>query len=404
MSHEPTPASDALVDMQRESLLGLSHAVHDDPETGFLEHRAAARVAGYLREHGFAAIIGAYGLETAVVSRVGSGGPVVAFLAEYDALPEIGHACGHNVICASSVGAYVAAARHIEQLGGTAILLGTPAEENGTGKEIMARAGAFDGVDAALMVHPHAGRDVLAEASLGLREVTVTYRGRAAHASANPSLGLNALDAAVTAYQSVSQLRQSLLPTDRLHGIITDGGTSPNVIPDRSGLHFYLRAATPERLRELTLRLQAIFDAAALATGTAAEVHWDPLPPCLPVRSNAVIAARFGRHFTRLGRTVHPADPNGTGMGSTDLGNVSLRIPAIHPMVSVADSGVGMHTEEFVQHARGVRADEAVIASAKSLAAVAIELVTDGELLREVTADFVAAGGAIDVPELLTVP
>lgn len=395
---------DANVDAQQPQLLKLSHAIHSDPEIGFTEHRAARRVADYLNDQGFDATVGAFGLDTALVSRVGSGSPVIAFLAEYDALPEIGHACGHNIICTSAVGAYVAAAQGITEAGGSAILYGTPAEENGTGKELMAREGAFDGVDAVMMIHPHAGNDSLDFDSLGLREVKVTYLGRSSHASAHPSLGLNALDAAVTAYQSISQFRQSLLATDRVHGIILDGGTSPNVIPERSGLHYYLRAATPERIRELTLRLQAIFEAAALATGTQAEIEWDPLPPCLPIRSNHVMAERFGHHFARLGRPVETRAPDGSGMGSTDLGNVSLRVPSIHPMVEVADEGVGMHTEEFVEHAASPRGDAAVIAAAKTLAAVAVELASDAELMDRVTAEFTANGGAIDVPALLTVP
>lgn len=398
------PRTDAGVDAQRDALLGLSHAIHANPETGFEEHGSAARVAEYVRSHGFEATIGAYGLDTALVSRVGSGAPVIAFLAEYDALPEIGHACGHNVICASSVGAFVASARAIADLGGTAVLCGTPAEENGSGKEIMARAGAFDDVDAALMVHPFPGDDVLAPEFLGLREVTVSFYGRAAHAAASPSMGLNALDAAVTAYQSISQLRQSLLATDRVHGIVTDGGTSPNVIPDHAGLHYLVRAATPERIRELTLRLQAIFEAAALATGTSAEIVWDPLPPCLPVRTNGAIARRFEHHFTRLGRTILPEAGDGAPTASTDLGNVSLRVPSIHPLVGIAPADAGIHTADFVAHAAGEAADAGILASAKALAAVAVELVSDRELFDEAGADFEAAGGYTDVPGLLAIP
>lgn len=400
----PSVATDAAVDAQSEALLTLSHAIHADPEVGFEEHRAARRVATYLESHGFDSTIGAFGLDTALVSRVGTGSPVIAFLAEYDALPEIGHACGHNIICTSSVGGYVAAARSIAELGGTAVLYGTPAEENGTGKELMAREGAFDGVDAAIMIHPAAGPDSLEMKALGLREVLVTYRGKSSHAAANPSMGINALDAAVAAYTSISMMRQSLVASDRVHGVITDGGTSPNVIPDRASLHYYLRAATPERIRELTLKLQAVFESAALATGTTAEIEWDPLPPCLPVRGNGVMAERFGAHFARLGRPVPPADPAAAAMGSTDLGNVSLRIPSIHPMVSVCEPEAGMHTEAFVEHAVSPRGDATVLASAKALAALAVELVENPELMQQVRDEFEAAGGAVDVPALLSVP
>ncbi len=396
--------SDAHVENDRTDLLALSHAIHADPEVGFEEHRASRRVADFLRGRGFDVTIGAFGLDTALVSMVGSGSPRIAFLAEYDALPDIGHACGHNIICASAVGGFAAAARIVADLGGTAMLFGTPAEENGTGKEIMARAGAFDDVDAAIMIHPHAGSDVLSAPTLGLREAKVVFHGQAAHASANPELGRNALDAAVIAYQSISQYRQSLLATDRVHGIISDGGTSPNVIPERAALHYYLRAETPERIRDLTERLHAIFRSAALATGTTAEITWDPLPPCLPVRTNQALAERFGSHFERLGRPVAQQSSSGSNTGSTDLGNVSLRVPAIHPMVGIAEASIGIHTAEFVTYAASPRADAGVIDSAKALAAIAIDLAADPVLLAQVKAEFAASGGAIDVPDLLAVP
>ncbi|MGW2768674.1 M20 family metallopeptidase [Streptomyces sp. NPDC001275] len=397
---------DAAVAEDREALLALSHALHQNPEPGFEEHRAVARVAELLRSHGIEAETGVYGLPTALRATAGTGqGPTVAVLAEYDALPGIGHACGHNVICAFGVGAFLALARVMPALGGTAVLLGTPAEENGTGKETMARAGAFDGVDAAVMIHPFAGGDLTDAPYLGLREVVVEYRGLAAHASATPFMGVNALDGVVAAYQGIAALRQHILPTDRIHGVITDGGTRPNVVPDRAAAHFYLRAGTVEALAELSERAQRVFEGAATMTGTELTVRWDDCPPCMPVRSNEALAAHFALHLTGRGRTALPgsAAPD-AGSGSTDLGNVSVRIPAIHPMLSVAPAGTALHTADFAACTAGAEADRTVLDGAAALARTAADFLADPELRAEVARQFTVAGGALDVERLLGTP
>ncbi|WGD37438.1 M20 family metallopeptidase [Lysinibacter sp. HNR] len=396
MSHTVEEA----VEEQRAALLQLSHSIHAEPEIGFEEHRAVRRVADYLAQHGIDSTIGGYGLATSLEARVGEGGPVVAFLAEYDALPDIGHACGHNVICAASVGAFVALASRIREIGGTAVLLGTPAEENGTGKEIMARAGAFNGVDAALMIHPHGGPDITETAFLGLREVEVTFRGRSAHASAVPHLALNALDGVVAAYQGVAALRQHILPSDRVHGIITHGGESPNVIPAHASAHFYVRSASLERLADISRRVQQIVDGAAAMSNTAAEVRWDANPPCVPVRFNRALGERFISHLGARGRTVHRDDPReDASTGSTDLGNVSVRVPSIHPMVGIA-TGAGIHTQDFANKAVSAEADRAVIDSAITLAHTAEEYLVSEELRVQVRAEFEADGGVVDLEQL----
>lgn len=397
---------DTAVAERHAEVLALSHALHEDPEPGFEEHRAAARVVELLRAHGITTELGVHGLPTALRATAGSGsGPTIAVLAEYDALPGIGHGCGHNIICASAVGAFLALTTVVAETGGTAVLLGTPAEENGTGKELLARSGAFEEIDAAVMIHPFAGPDLADAPFLGLREVVVEYTGLAAHASGAPFMGRNALDAVVAAYQGVSALRQHMLPSDRVHGVITDGGTRPNVVPERAEAHFYLRSATVESLAELSDRVQRIFEGAAAMTGTRATVRWDDCPPCLPVRNNDTLASTFAVHLTGRGRTVVSgrAAPD-SAHGSTDLGNISVRIPAIHPMLSIAPTGTALHTAEFAAYAQGPEADTAVLDGAAALARTAADFLADAGLRAAVRREFAEAGGTIDVPHLLTAP
>ncbi|MFJ9177465.1 M20 family metallopeptidase [Streptomyces sp. NPDC102360] len=404
------PEVHARIDTEVEDLgaelLGLGRALHADPEPGFEEHRAVTRVAELLRAHGIAVATGTHGLPTALRASAGpGGGPTVAVLAEYDALPGIGHGCGHHIICAAAVGAFLALVPVLERTGGTAVLLGTPAEENGTGKELLARAGAFEGVDAAVMIHPSSGPDLLDAPFLGLREVVVEYTGLAAHASAAPFMGRNALDAVVAAYQGVAALRQHILPDDRVHGVITDGGARPNVVPERAAAHFYLRAATVESLAELSERAQRIFEGAAAMTGTTLTARWDDCPPCVPVRHNDTLAARFAQHLTDRGRTVVPgsAAPD-SARGSTDLGNISVRIPSIHPMLSIASAETALHTADFAARAKGAEADRAVLDGASALARTAADYLTDPALRAAVDREFEEAGGALDVPKLLSAP
>lgn len=403
-------------------ILGLSHELHANPELGLEEHESVAALAQLLRAHGHNPRVGGYGLETSLLAttpapgeapsdRGGRGaetpsseiknGPVIAIFAEYDALPEIGHGCGHNVICASAVGAYLALAPLVEELGGQLRLYGTPAEENASGKEIMALAGAFEGVDAALMVHPFSGQSVLTAPYLGLREVEVEFTGVAAHASAMPYAGVNALDAVVSSYQSIGLLRQQLPPDTRIHGIITDGGQRPNVIPERAAAHYYLRAATLDELTGLSQRVQAIMEAAAHATGCRLTTVWDRYAPNLPLRENSAMNECFAAHYTRLGGTIFADDGGSGAVGSTDMGNVSQRLPAIHPMIAIAPAGVALHTQEFAGYGTTEAADAAVLLSANTLAAVAADLLAggtgQGSLLEAATREFTERGGSTDL-------
>jgi amidohydrolase len=390
------------VEALRDDLIALSHDIHGHPEVGFEEHHAARAVADLLARHDVEAEVGAYGLDTALRAAAGDGDTTVAVIAEYDALPGIGHACGHNVICATAVGAFLALHRLADELEGRVELIATPAEEGGGGKELIARAGGFDHVDAAVMCHP-AGMDVADHPWLGVRQVAVTYHGLSAHASMMPFMGRNALDAAVLAYTGVAQLRQHMLPDDRVHGIITDGGQVPNIVPDRAAAHFYVRSAEPETLVELCDRVRAILESAATATATVAELEWDPCPPYLPVRTNRPLAARYAVNLRDRARQVLPAGVAPAALAaSTDLGNISVRVPSIHPLLSVAPSEATIHTPEFADHAASPRADEAIIDGAIGLARTAADYLADADLRAAVASDFLAEGGVVDVVRLLS--
>lgn len=370
------------------------------------EHRSVAAVAALLSSYGVDCEVGVYGLPTAF--RASADGtdragrvPTIAVLAEYDALPHLGHACGHNVICAVAIGAFLAARGVVNETGGRLILLGTPGEEGHGGKELMARAGAFDDIDAAVMVHP-AGLDLSAHAWLGARTASISFHGAAAHASATPFLGRNALDAIVLAYQGVGLLRQQILPEDRIHMIISDGGTSPGVIPALTRGQVGVRSADPESLRELTMRVNDALTAAATMTGTSAEITWDERPPYLPVRSNDALAERYAVNIEAQGRRLVPPGVIPASLAaSTDLGNVSVRIPAIHPMIKLSPPHVNIHTPEFARFTTGEHATAAIRDGASALALTMADFLSDAELREDVAAVFDRQGGAINPAQIL---
>src|SRR5580700_9993112 len=291
----------AAVDGMRAELLELSHAIHQEPELALEEFKAAARLSDAVAAHSLPVQREAFGLKTAYVADFGKhSGPVIAVLSEYDALPGVGHACGHNIIATAGLGAAMALAKLGANLPGRVRYLGTPAEERFGGKEILARAGAFEGVDAAMMIHP-ANVDLVTMPCIAISEVEVTYFGRAAHASAMPYRGLNALDAVVTAYQSIAQLRQHIKQTERIHGIITDGGLAANIVPERAGCRFYVRAVDVHDLAELKKRVQACFEAAALATGCKADIRWGNTD-YLDLKTSWPMAGAFEKNATAIGR------------------------------------------------------------------------------------------------------
>ncbi|WP_344677514.1 M20 family metallopeptidase [Saccharopolyspora taberi] len=382
-------------------LVGLSRDLHAHPEEGFAEHRSVRQVAELLKRHGFDAQVGVGGLDTALLATVGSAGPHVAVLAEYDALPGIGHGCGHNIICSAGVGGFLGAATAVGAAGGRVSLVGTPAEEGGGGKEHLARAGVFDDVDAVVMLHPFS-HDIAAHPFLGRRQVEVVFRGIAAHAAAQPFMGRNALDAVVATYQGVAALRQHIPSTDRVHGIITDGGQRANVVPERAAVLFYFRSADPGSLRDLARRIEAIAHGAASMTGCGVELTWDQNPGYLPIRHNDTLAARWAHHQSGRGRTSLPRGVVPEYItGSTDLGNLSYRMPAIHPMIALEGESLSLHTAEFAAAAGSETGDRAVLDGAIGLACTAVDYLADERLRTAVHEEFEAAGGAVDVASFL---
>jgi len=368
------------VERLRDPLLRVSHEIHAKPELAFEERAAAALLVDTLRKAGLDVEAGAFGLSTAFSSDFGAAeGPRVAVLAEYDALPEVGHACGHNLIATAGVGAGLALAALGPRLPGRVRVLGTPAEERGGGKEIMAREGALEGVDAALMMHP-ASVNLVNMPCVCMAELEVTYRGRTAHAAAMPERGINALDALVLAYQGIAALRQHIRPGERIHGIITDGGLAPNVVPDRARGRFYVRAASAGQLDELKPRVEGCFQAGASATGCELELEWGGVD-YLDIRFNEPLASAFQRNAEALGREFVPMDKLPASLqGSTDMGNVSQRVPSIHPMLACSPLHVTIHNPEFAKWAGSELGDAAALDGAKALAMTALDFLGDPDL------------------------
>jgi amidohydrolase len=364
----------------RDELGRISLAIHARPELAFEEHAACELLVGALRDAGLGVDPGAYGLATAFAAEFGpAGAPCIALLAEYDALPGIGHACGHNLIAAAGVGAALALASLGSGLPGRVRVLGTPAEERGCGKELMARRGAFEGVDAALMVHP-AGLNLVSMPCIALAELEAVFHGQAAHAAAMPERGVNALDALVLAYQGVAALRQHIRPTERIHGIVTDGGQAPNVVPERAAGRFFVRAADFEALAPLRARVESCFRAGAQATGASLELGWGEAD-YRDIRLNEPLASAFRRNAEALGREFFPYDRLPPGVqGSTDLGNVSHRIPSIHPMLAASPPNVTIHHPEFARWAGSELGLAAALDGAKALAMTALDFLGDPEL------------------------
>lgn len=380
------------IEAEQERLLALSARIHAHPELRFEEHQASGWLADYLESIGFQVERRAYGLETAFAARLGSGEPRVAVLCEYDALPGIGHACGHNVIGAAGAGAGVGLAAVIGELGGSVVVLGTPAEEGGGGKVLMGQAGAFDGLAAAMMVHP-AGMDLTAMDVLAVSSLEVVYEGRAAHAAAFPHEGRNALDALVTAYSAVAQLRQHIRPTERVHGIITDGGRAPNIVPARAAGTFMVRSPDAEGLVRLKARVEACFRAGAEATGCQVELHPHGVDYG-EMWSNDTLTTAFERNAGQLGRRlVVPREASAPVSGSTDMGNVSQWVPSIHPMLAVSPPDVPLHSVEFARWAASASGDRAVLDGAKALAMTAIDVLGDAGLRAAARAAFDTRAG-----------
>jgi amidohydrolase len=361
-----------VVDDRADQLLGLSHSIHADPEVGFEERRASRSAAAMLHDSGFAVTWGVAGLETAFVASVGTGPLHIALCCEYDALPGVGHACGHNIIASAAVGAGLALVPLVDELGITVDVVGTPAEEGGGGKIVMLDAGVFDPYHAALMVHPFPS-DSLEPTVLAAQGFEIRYEGREAHAGAYPELGINAADAFVVAQTAIGLLRQHLRRTDRVHGIVTKGGDAQNVVPAHTTGRWMVRATTLDDLDDVRLRVMRCFEAGALATGATLEVEY--LPRYGQMVHDPDLVAIYRAAAESLGRDF--ASDGGAGSFSTDMGNVSLAMPSIHPGIGIDAGGSSNHQPEFAAACASASADAAVLDGAKALALTAVGAATD---------------------------
>ncbi|SNT10912.1 M20 family metallopeptidase [Rhodococcoides kyotonense] len=363
-------AAEERIRQHEQGLLTLSHRIHANPELGFEEHRASAWIADELRRGGFEVEHGCYDLPTAVRAMIGRGPVHVAICAEYDALPDIGHACGHNIIAAAGVGAALGLADSADSLGLTVTLLGTPAEEGGGGKILMLERGAFDGIHAAMMVHP-AAVEMAAMPGTAVSQFDVAYTGTPAHAGAYPESGVNAADAMLIAQVAIGQLRQQTRGADRIHGIVTDAGTAVNVIPDRAAGRWIVRSDTAESLEALTARVKRCFEAGALATGCELSITSSG-PDYADLRPDAALLASYRANAESLGRTF-PALPAAMVGAATDMGNVSHVVPTIHPMLGLNCMPAANHQPEFADACIGKEADRAVLDGAIAMAWTAID-------------------------------
>ncbi len=351
----------------------LNGWLYDHPEIAHQEHRSSERLAQTLEGYGFVVEYPAYGLETAFSARAGSEGPELIICCEYDALPDIGHACGHNIIASAAVGAGLALQPLVESLGFRLTVLGTPAEESYGGKVDLINAQAFAGAAAAMMIHP-SPRDVVDAPFLAITQLEVAFHGKEAHASAFPDQGLNALDAFVQSYVNLSTLRQHILPTDKIHGIITEGGKAPNIIPALTRSKWYVRSLDSARLETLTERVRSCFEAAAMATGCRGEIetfghgYTELISNPLLTELYAANSAALGRPLTR-GAELSPSEA-----GSTDMGNVSLVVPTIHPMLSLYCAPIGNHQPAFTRQTITPDGHQAIFDGAVGMAWTAIDL------------------------------
>lgn len=369
-----------IVEEHRDEILGLSHRIHAQPEPAFEERQAATWVAQAVASHGYQVEHPAGRLETAVRATLpgglGTDGPRIGILAEYDALPGLGHGCGHNAMAASGVGAAIALAKVASELRGEIVFLGTPAEERGSGKQFMIDDGLLDGLDAALLFHP-SDRTQAACELLASEDVEVTFTGFQAHAAADPWKGRNALDALVMLFGSIGLWRQQLRPDARVHGIVIEGGTAANIIPDRTVGRFMIRSTDETEFGRMRERFRQLVQAAALASECDGEAVFSGASSTM--KDNATLRERFVANMSAYGISDNPvlADQ----LGSSDMGNVSQVLPAIHPSIAICDEGVPGHSIEFRDAAALPRADEVTLVSAALVAQTAWDLFTDPELV-----------------------
>jgi amidohydrolase len=376
------------IDDHRAELIALSLSLHGEPEIGYQEHRSAAKLTAFLEQNGFAVKRGYKDVETAYRGDAtgGATGPTVAILTEYDALPDIGHACGHNLIAMMGTGAAIGVRAVLDQLPGRLAAIGTPAEEGGGGKVALVRAGGFDDVDLAMMCHP-SSRTLSGRTSLASNRVDLEFHGKAAHAAAQPDRGINALDGVIQTFNNVNAMRQQLRPEARVHGIITSGGSAANIIPEYAMAKFSVRALDRRYQQEVLARFVACAEGAATATGTTLKITdhensgYENMVPSKP------LAERWAAHMRSLGQAVQTTMDD-ERMGSTDMGNVSQILPSIHPYIGIAPEGTPGHSTAFRDAAATPAAHAAALFAAKAMALVAIDALSEPALVEQARADF----------------
>jgi amidohydrolase len=372
------------VDARYPQLADLNRRLFSHPEVAFEERRASDWLVDFLSKGGFEVESGISGLPTAFRAAYGQGRPVIAFLAEYDALPGLGHACGHNLIATSAVAAGLASRKAVDSLGGRVVVFGTPGEELYGGKAIMAAAGAFTGVDAAMLAHPGGGSRVLMN-TLACENLKVAFRGTAAHAAAAPELGVSALEAMILSFNAINSLRQHIRASERVSGVITDGGEAANIVPARTAATFIVRAENGVYLDALKKRVIACFAGAARATGAKLKYSWGERYEAMV--SNVTLGRLFHDNMRSLGCPVTLGE-NTLLNFSTDVGNVSQLLPTIQPLVAIAPASIMIHTPQFARAAATEGALRRLLEAAKAMAMTAIDLLSQPETMKKVKTEF----------------
>ncbi|MBC8159462.1 MAG: M20 family metallopeptidase [Alphaproteobacteria bacterium] len=378
------------VDALAEDLFAVSKYLLENPETAYEEFKAHDHLSQFLSERGFDVEEKCGGVDTAfraTPTGCAPSNPKVAILGEYDALPKIGHGCGHNLIAAAGVGAAAALRKVLGDDAGAIIMVGTPAEEGGGGKQLLADAGIFKDCDAAMMFHP-GQQNLVGQETLGRTKFTLEFFGKTAHAAAGPDQGINALDAMIATFNGISAFRQQMRAEGRIHGVITHGGDAPNIIPDYTSALFYVRGSSIEYRDVIFDRVQKIAEGAALATGCTHKIEVaKPIAALDPMKRNVALEAAAGINMAALGATPEVASPD---VGSSDIGNLSHILPSIQPFLAICGTDVNFHSVEFAAATQSERGRIAMINAAKMLAMTAYDFLNQPELREQVAADFAA--------------
>lgn len=380
------------IENNRDLYIQTSQDIHANPEIGNQEFYASAKHVEILRNAGFEVTTAVAGHETSFIAikDSGKGGPTIAYLAEYDALPGLGHACGHNIIGTTSVAAGIALAETLPETGGRVVVLGTPAEEggpNGSAKGSFVKHGFLKDIDVALMIHP-AGKTSLTSETLAVDPLDFHFYGKSAHASGAPEKGINALDGVIQLFNGINALRQQLPSDVRIHGIITHGGDAPNIIPEYASARFYIRAETWKKTEEVAEKVRAIANGAALATGASVKIERFQ-NEVQDFVLNSVLDEVLLTELEAVGEIVHTDKRK--GKGSTDAGNISYAVPTAHGHIKIGSDDLIAHTIEFREAAQSEVGNEALIKGAKALATTGYRLLTDAELLHNIRKEFEAA-------------